>query len=615
VKSAPTVKTPADGRPRDRGRRSRILALVICLGMIGTGLAVVALQRTDEDRLSRALDQRTTMVAHTLTAEMRRYSTSLLDLAGAVGAQAQLATQEFEAITAATDQQRLPGATGVALVVPATGAEVRRVQATWRRAGSPELRLRPAPGHSSGHLFVVLSRAIDSTGSSAGADLSASPEAAAALSQAREGHQVAISAGYRLAQDAEVPEGEQQLGLLLAAPVYATSPSASDGGQFRGWMVMALRGGDFLRDAIGRIAGNAVAVTLSDPETGATAPVGRRLPAAEIDKSRPARTVPIVVPQRTWQVTVAPTDQVLPDADLHLDVVAALIGTLITALLAALTGAVVNSRNRALRRVDVATAALRDDISRREAVEQQLRRREEELVGFAGIVAHDLRSPLARITGYADFLREEAAPRLEPAHRDFLDRLYGGARRMQSLIDDLLNYATADNQTLLRRQVDLNRLVAEVIRDRVNGHDAQQPAIVLWPLPTVDGDPVLLHQVLDNLIGNALKYTRAGQDPRIEINGTPQDGGGYRIEVADRGIGIPAAQRAAVFTPFTRADGSQNYHGTGLGLAIVHRIIERHGGEVGVEANPGGGSLFWFTLPATVPREQATPVPDRAGAA
>ena len=573
--------------------------LIVALGLIGTALAACALRRVDQDRLDQALDQRTTMVAQTLSAEMRRYSTSLLDLAAAVGAQADLVTREFEAITAATDRQRLPGATGVALVVPATTEQVPRVQAAWRRAGSPGLLLRPVPGSATGHLFVVLSRAIDGSPTSDGQDLAASPEAAAALGRAREGHQVAVSAGYRLLQDAAVPAEEQQVGFVLAAPVYATSPAAADAGRFRGWMVMALRGGDFLRDAIGRIAGEGVAVTLAENSGGIVTPVARRLPVAAVDGGRAGRTAPVAVPQRTWQVTVAPTGLLLPGAGLHLDLAAVLIGTLITALLAALTGTVVTARNRALRRVDAATAALRDDITRREAVEQQLRRREEELVGFAGIVAHDLRSPLARITGYADFLREEAAPRLEPVHRDFLERLYGGAQRMQALIDDLLNYATADNQALVRSPVDLNRLVAEVIRDRVSGTGDQQPAIVLWALPTVDGDPVLLRQVVDNLVGNALKYTPAGQDPSIEISSTPQDGGGWRIEVADRGIGIPADQRAGVFTPFVRADGSQDYHGTGLGLAIVHRIIERHGGATGVEGNPGGGSRFWFTLPAT----------------
>ena len=592
------MEAPAGGTPRAGSRRRRIVVLIVALGLVGTALTAGALRRVDQDRLDQALDQRTTMVAQTLSAELRRYSSSLLDLAAAVGAQADLATREFEAITAATDRQRLPGATGVALVVPATTEQTPRIQAVWRRSGSPGLRLRPVPGPAAGHLFVVLSRTIDGSRPSAGQDLAASPQAAAALGRARESHQVAASAGYRLLQDAGVPAEEQQVGFVLAAPVYSTSPAAADAGRFRGWMVMALRGGDFLRDAVGRIAGESVAVTLAERSGGIVTPVARRLPVAAVDRGSAGRTVPVVVPQRTWQVTVAPTGLLVPGTGLHLDLAAALIGTVITALLAALTGTVVTARNRALRRVDAATAALRDDITRREAVEQRLRRREEELVGFAGIVAHDLRSPLARITGYADCLREEAAPRLEPVHRDFLERLYGGAQRMQALIDDLLNYATADNQALLRSPVDLNRLVAEVIRDRVSGTGDQQPAIVLWALPTVDGDPVLLRQVVDNLVGNALKYTRAGQDPSIEIRSTPQDGGGWRIEVADRGIGIPAGQRATVFTPFTRADGSEDYHGTGLGLAIVHRIIERHGGVTGVEENPGGGSRFWFTLPA-----------------
>ncbi|GIE49159.1 hypothetical protein Ani05nite_26930 [Amorphoplanes nipponensis] len=613
MRPAATAATPAGGDSPARRRWSWIpvLTLMVVLGLIGTALAVVALRRTVDDRLDQALDQRAMMVAHTLTAELRRYSSSLLDLAAAVGAQAQLSAAEFHAITTAVDRRRLPGATGVALVVPATTDQVSRVQAAWRRAGSPELRLRPARGQGTEHLFVVLARGTDADRQVAGQDLTNSP-AAAALGRARAAHQVAISDSYRLLQDAGRPTESQQLGFVLAAPVYATSPSADDAGRFRGWMVMALRGDDFLEDAIGRIAGDTVAVTLAESAAGAGTPIGRRLPDAAIDGSRPARTVPIAVPQGAWRATIAPTVQVTPDAALHLDLIAALVGAALTALLAALTGTVITSRNRALRRIDAATIALRDDISRREVVEQQLRRREEELVGFAGVVAHDLRSPLARITGYADFLRAEAAPRLEPEHREFLERLHGGAQRMQSLIDDLLTYATADNRTLVRTRVDLNALAAEVIRDRVTGPGEREPAIVMWPLPVVDGDPVLLRQVFDNLVGNALKYTATGQNPRLEISGARR-GDGWRIELADRGIGIPAAQRATVFTPFIRADGSQNYVGTGLGLAIVHRIIERHGGEVGVEANPGGGSRFWFTLPAVAPGERS-PVAARGAA-
>jgi signal transduction histidine kinase len=188
---------------------------------------------------------------------------------------------------------------------------------------------------------------------------------------------------------------------------------------------------------------------------------------------------------------------------------------------------------------------------------------------------------------------------LDPVHQDFLERLYAGAQRMQVLIDDLLDYATADNRVLNTAAVDLDDLAHDVLRERLTG--SGQPAVIVDPLPTVDGDPTLLRQVLDNLIGNALKYTRYGREPYVHLGCRPADGG-WRIEVTDHGIGIPDDQRDSVFTAFTRAGGSEGYPGTGLGLAIVHRIIERHGGTVGVDANPGGGSRFWFTLPRTATR-------------
>lgn len=600
------------GEPRRLGWRAlRILVPIVALGLAGTALAAFALGRTEEDRLDRALSQQTAAVQQTLAAEMGRYSTSLQDLAGAVGAQSRLEAAEFNAITATTNRQRLPGATGVAFVVPAGDAQVPDVQRFWRAAGIPGLRLRTAPGNDAEHLFVVMAHPIDGVADAVGQDMTASPQASAALRKARDTGQVAISSTYRLLRDAGLPAARRQLSFVLVAPVYATSPGAADAGRFRGWMMMGLRGENFVNEAVGRAAGDTVAVTLADDTAGDTTPFGRWRPAAEIDRSRAARTVTMAVPQGQWVLTVAPTRRLLPGAYLHLDVIAWAVGGLITLLLATLTGTVITSRNRALRQVDAATAALRDDIERREAVELQLRQRETELVGFAGVVAHDLRSPLARISGYADLLRDEAAPRMEPVHRDYLERLYAGAQDMQSLIDDLLNYATADNRALDTTQVDLNRLVADVVRERVSGQGTQQPKIVVWPLPSVEADATMLRQVVDNLIGNALKYTPAGEDPCIEITGHPADRGGWHIEIADRGIGVPDDQLETIFEAFTRAPGSECYQGTGLGLAIVHRVIERHGGEVGVAANPGGGSRFWFSLPAVA---RQAPRPGSRGA-
>jgi len=253
------VDTSPGGEPRRLGWRAlRILVPIVALGLVGTALAAFALGRTEEDRLDRALNQQTAAVEQTLAAEMRRYSTSLQDLAGAVGAQSRLEAAEFNAITATTNRQRLPGATGVAFVVPAGDAQIPEVQRFWRAAGNPELRLRTAAGNATEHLFVVMAHPIDGVGDAVGQDMTASPQAGAALLKSRDTHQVAISSTYRLLRDAGLPADHRQLSFVLVAPVYATSPGAPDAGRFRGWMMMGLRGENFLNETIGRTTGKRV---------------------------------------------------------------------------------------------------------------------------------------------------------------------------------------------------------------------------------------------------------------------------------------------------------------------------------------------------------------------
>jgi signal transduction histidine kinase len=141
-----------------------------------------------------------------------------------------------------------------------------------------------------------------------------------------------------------------------------------------------------------------------------------------------------------------------------------------------------------------------------------------------------------------------------------------------------------------------------VVRDRI-AHlaEAERPEIHLAPLPAVRADPAMLRHVLDNLIGNALKYVRPDTAARVEVRPAPAPDGWARIEVADRGIGIPDQHKPAVFDRFHRAHVNSGYAGTGLGLAICKTIVERHGGEIAVADNPGGGTRFHFTLPLPTP--------------
>ncbi|WP_203815400.1 sensor histidine kinase [Paractinoplanes ferrugineus] len=574
---------------RGLGRRSGVVvALVVLLGALGTGLAATTLHVSAHRAAERAFAQEQDTVAKVITAEIIQYGLALSDLSAAVGAQSVLWAEEFAAMTATINSQRLPGATEINYFVPATTADVPALQAHWRGRGSSGLTLDPEPGDGR-HAFAVLGRALDGGTLRLGSDSRATPEVAAALQAARSSGMVATGHTFR-------PAGGGELSFVMAAPVYATSPP-SQAGQFRGWITMTFRGSDFLGQTVGVIAGESVSVEFADLVDGTAVPIATWRPAARLDDSIPARTMVLPFPKDQWSLTVAATERLRPAAEAWLPRIAVGVGGLLTLLLAALTAAVVTSRDRALRRVDEATAELRHDITRREAVEQQLRRREEELVAFAGVVAHDLRSPLMSVLGYSDLLAEDDGENLTERQINYLSRVRGSATRMRGLIDDLLAYAMAESNSLRTMEIKLGEVVDSVLAERLGSAPIEPaPRVDHGELPMVLGDPTLVRQILDNLIGNALKYTPAGRAAEITVSATVVDGAA-RIEVADHGIGIPDEQRATVFDAFTRAGGSERYPGTGLGLAIVQRIVTRHGGTVGVDANDGGGSRFWFTLP------------------
>ncbi|GGM81115.1 ATP-binding protein [Dactylosporangium sucinum] len=223
-----------------------------------------------------------------------------------------------------------------------------------------------------------------------------------------------------------------------------------------------------------------------------------------------------------------------------------------------------------------------------------LREQEADLRSFAAVAAHDLKSPLAAVAGYAELLAEPEAPPFPAA------RIRAGVERMRRLIDDLLTYATARDAALQPVPIDLRAVVDETVSRHLEHAaarpDAVTPAVFVGPLPAVHADPVLLRQLLQNLIGNAVKYTPPGQTPRLDITASTGDGH-VCLTIADRGIGIPEGQHRAIFESFHRAHRDSPFPGTGLGLAICQRIATRHGGAITATDNPGGGARFHITLP------------------
>jgi signal transduction histidine kinase len=219
--------------------------------------------------------------------------------------------------------------------------------------------------------------------------------------------------------------------------------------------------------------------------------------------------------------------------------------------------------------------------------------REDELRAFLAMTSHDLKSPLATVSCHLQMLREEGLGGEVERDLDAMDR---AIRRMNRMVENLLTQARTDQSDLRVAAVSLDDVIADVTAERVTTDNGAR-VTTSGSLPAVQADPELLRHVVDNLIGNALKYTRAGVAAQVEVSAQVVPGNAVRVEVADQGIGIPEADRPKVFDAFHRSTNSGGYAGTGLGLAICRRIVERHGGRIGVEQNPGGGSRFWFTLP------------------
>jgi PAS domain S-box-containing protein len=260
------------------------------------------------------------------------------------------------------------------------------------------------------------------------------------------------------------------------------------------------------------------------------------------------------------------------------------------------------------------------DITERRRAEQVLRQtlvdlknRNRELQDFAFIASHDLQEPLRKIRAFSDRLQQRHAASLAPEARDYLDRAGQAAARMQTLIDDLLAYSRVTRGKPFA-PVDLDQVLSGVIDDLEARLESSDGRIERSPLPTVEGDPTQLRQLLQNLLSNALKFRSADRAPVVTVRAsetTLEGAPAWELRVEDNGIGFEAKYAEKIFGPFQRLHGRQDYEGTGIGLAIARRIVERHRGTLRAEGRPGQGAAFILVLPERQPHESDQP-PQRA---
>jgi signal transduction histidine kinase len=231
-----------------------------------------------------------------------------------------------------------------------------------------------------------------------------------------------------------------------------------------------------------------------------------------------------------------------------------------------------------------------------------LERSNTDLQQFAYVASHDLVEPLRMVSSYLQLLKTRAAAKLDDQANEFIAYAMDGAVRMQNLIKDLLAYSRLDARGRSFEPVNCEEIFDVALTNLKIAIEENHAVVTRGPLPTVLGDPIQLTQLLQNLIGNAIKF-HGPRQPEIHVSALRQPGY-WRFAVKDNGIGIDPKFFDRIFVIFQRLHTRQEYSGTGIGLAVCKRIIERHGGKIGIESLPGQGSTFWFTLPLL--KEQAT---------
>ena len=236
-----------------------------------------------------------------------------------------------------------------------------------------------------------------------------------------------------------------------------------------------------------------------------------------------------------------------------------------------------------------------------EEINRKLDESNRELQDFAYIASHDLQEPLRKITAFGSLLQDSLKGKLDEDEEENFTYMTGGAQRMQVMINDLLSYSRLTTKAKPFQKVDLNEVVRDLkglelatLLEETSGtiHLPDEP------LPSVYGDPSQMHQLLQNLIGNGLKFHREGVAPEITIRTHRAESDMVYVEVEDNGIGIPREYYEQIFTMFKRIHSRERYEGTGIGLAVCKKIVSRHGGDIGIKSIPGEGTTFWFTLPA-----------------
>lgn len=587
------MKPVQDGQA---ARRWLAPGLTLVAGLVVTaGVSIMArsLVMTIE---SQRFEQQSSAIEGAILDRMADYQQVLRGAQGLLASGAEIDRESFRRYVSALQlSEHYPGIQGVGYAVMLRPEALAQYQSSIREQGFPEFSVHP-PGERAIYSAIQYLEPFDWRNRRAfGFDMYSESVRREAMQRATDTGSAALSGRVVLVQETA---RDTQAGFLMYLPVYRNGRDPGDSPtrreQIIGFAYSPFRAADLMRGIVG----------LEPPVDFAIYDGVESDPAQLLFLSAPGeaavgpyRAVRLIdIAGRTWRLELQSSARFRSVVERWLIHWIAVIGSLLALLLAGVVDSQTNARFRAQRLAQAMTTDLRRSEREKSALNNELARSNEDLEQFAHVASHDLQTPLRTVASYTQLLLRRLGDNADTEVQEFGAFIIGGVHRMQALIQDLLEFARLDGHALEREQVSLSRITSQVVHDLAAEIQEAGVEVRVESLPTVTGDAGQLTRVLQNLISNAIKY-RQDAHPSVQISAQQRDQH-WIVEVRDNGIGIAPGEAARLFKMFARLHDQSRYPGTGMGLAICKRIITEHGGEIWIEAAPGGGSRFRFTLPA-----------------
>ena len=502
--------------------------------------------------------------------------------------------------------QRFPALTGLGFAPYASSHGLEQLQVESRAAGYGLLMVWPRGVREFYGPILYLEPRTEENLAAVGFDMLSEPVRRSAMEASLDTGQVRLSGRVRLLQD----QNQRAAGMLMYAPVYRAGDTpmtlAARRASMQGWVYVPIRVPRFVDVAL-QPRRRTVRFRVLDITDGAPTLLyaDRDFPPRAAGNFNTSVVVEYYGRRWRYDFVSGPIESLAPGlAALH---TALLVGLLASLLLFGIAWSLAHTEARAQRIAARMTEAHRRSEARVLALNRSLEARVEmrtrelseanaELESFSYSVSHDLRAPLRAIEGFARVLGDRYGGVLDEAGRDYLQRVRGAAARMSELIESMLKLARVGRGEVRRETLDLSRMARDILAELRAAEPGREVDAMIAPELRAMGDPVLVRALLQNLLGNAWKFTRDRARPHIEF-AAGERRGERAFYVRDNGIGFSQAYADKLFRPFQRVHAEEAFAGEGIGLASVKRIVERHGGNVSAEGTEGEGATFWFTLP------------------